>query len=144
MKKWFRVVGSAVVLAGLSISVFVGCNILQYQFCITNLTAFNLDEINIVPQGASSWGANDLSAFIAPGGEQDIKGFAPGTYMVRAVFDVTDATGLCGSVINGELIVTNNELTITTTNICIDYDEQVESAGKGGCTDVYGAAHFEI
>ena len=142
-----RILLSGVLLLIVAIPILVGCNVLQYQFCISNFTPFNLNEVDIVSQGASSWGTNSLASFIPPGGEKDIKGFAPGTYMVRAVFDVADTSGLCGPIINGLYIVTNNDLTITTTNICIDYDEQqTANTDKvpATCTEIYGSAHFEI
>ncbi|MFA6242353.1 MAG: hypothetical protein WC655_15570 [Candidatus Hydrogenedentales bacterium] len=139
-------VGVALVLVA---TVMAGCNLLQYQFCINNLTDYDLTEVNIVSQGALSWGANDLTAVLAPGGAEDIKGFSAGTYMVRGVFDVADGPIFCDEIINDELIVVNEGLEITTTNICIDYQETLGSLnGENSkaviCTTIYGAVRFEI
>ncbi len=135
-------VGVALVLVA---TVMVGCNLLQYQFCINNLTDFDLTEVNIVSQGALSWGANDLTAVLAPGGAEDIKGFSAGTYMVRGVFDVADQSGFCQEIINDELIVVSDGLEITTTNICIDYRQAALLQGKAPvCTSIYDAIRFEI
>ena len=129
-------------------TVMAGCNLLQYQFCINNLTSFDLLEVNIVTQGAVSWGSNDLTAVLAPGGSEDIKGFSAGTYMVRGVFDVADGTDFCDTIINDELIVVNEGIEITTTNVCIDYDEIISSQEKavapGDCMNIYGSVRFVI
>lgn len=130
-------------------TVLAGCNLLHYQFCINNLTSFDLLQVNIVSQGSASWGTNDLSATLVPGGSEDIDGFASGVYMVRGVFDVADASGFCDEVINDELIVVNEGIEITTTNVCIDYQEdtQIGSQTKaviGNCTFIYGDVRFVI
>ncbi|MBX7256801.1 MAG: hypothetical protein K1Y02_10595 [Candidatus Hydrogenedentes bacterium] len=146
-----RVVRRFGLLAGmcvvLVVTVLAGCNLLQYQFCVTNLTPYDLKEVNITTQSADSWGSNDLTGVIEPGGSEDIKGFSPGMYMVRGVFDIAGEPNLCHEVINGELIIVNEGLEITTTNICIDYREieGIVSKDKADvCTSIYGAARFEI
>jgi len=145
MKRLTRYAVVAVLTVGVIVPMLVGCNLLQYQFCISNLTSFDLKEVNIVTQGAASWGSNDLTAVLGPGSSVDIKGFLAGTYMVRAVFDVADASDLCDEIINDEYIVTNEGLEITTTNICIDYDEQIPDAKSDGpCYEIYGAPRFVI
>ncbi|MBX7256800.1 MAG: hypothetical protein K1Y02_10590 [Candidatus Hydrogenedentes bacterium] len=145
VRRFGLAMGVCVVLVA---TVLAGCNLLQYQFCINNLTSFDLTDVNIVNQGADSWGANDLSAVLAPGGSEDIKGFAAGTYMVRGVFDVADSSEFCDDVINDELIVVNEGIDITTTNVCIDYREDTLLQGKavviGGCTLIYGDVRFVI
>lgn len=128
-------------------AVLAGCNLLKYQFCINNFTSYDLIEVNIASQGAPSWGSNDLSAVLGPGGSEDIKGFSAGTYMVRGVFDIAGDPYLCDEVINGELIVVNEGIDITTTNVCIDYEEIsgfVDDSKSEACTTIYGAVRFEI
>ncbi|MFA6242352.1 MAG: hypothetical protein WC655_15565 [Candidatus Hydrogenedentales bacterium] len=144
MKTLTRYAGVVIVATALIVPMMVGCNILQYQFCINNLTEYDLKEVNIVTQGSASWGANDLSGTLVPGGSEDIKGFAAGTYMVRGVFDVVDEVDICDEVINDEYIVINEGLEITTTNICIDYDEQIPSDKSEICFEIYGAPRFVI
>ena len=158
------------VLAGVTVSVLVGCNVLQYQFCITNNTSFNLKEVNIVLADTLSWGANQLSNEpLLPGQEQDIKGWAPGTYWVRAKFDVIDPcqNNFCETAppkglslvsqsfqnvkceLNEVWVYSFDLPAITTTNLCIDYDEQQVNLSKPillqfDCTEIYATAHFEI
>lgn len=140
-----RLTVSLVFCAVSLVAVLAGCNLLQYQFCINNLTSFDLKEVNVAAQGAASWGGNDLSGALAPGGSEDIKGFAAGVYMVRGVFDVIDGEDFCDEVYNNELIVVNEGIEITTTNICIDYVEGLEFDVKlPACSDIYGAVRFAI
>ncbi|MBX7256802.1 MAG: hypothetical protein K1Y02_10600 [Candidatus Hydrogenedentes bacterium] len=144
MKRFTRYALVAILAMGAVTPLLVGCNLLQYQFCINNLTSFDLKEVNIAAQGAPSWGSNDLSGTLLPGGSVDIKGFSPGMYMVRGVFDIVNEEDVCEDVYNNEFIVVNDGLEITTTNICIDYDEEVPEKKSTVCVDIYGAARFEI
>ncbi len=144
MKRLTRYAVVATLAVAAIIPMLAGCNILQYQFCINNLTQFDLKEVNIVAQGAESWGPNDLSGTLIPGDSEDIKGFAAGTYMVRGVFDVVDDVDICDEVINDEYIVINEGLEITTTNICIDYDERVPDDKSEICVEIYGEPRFVI
>lgn len=144
MHRFTRLATAAILTIGAATPLLIGCNLLTYQFCINNLTSFDLKEVNVASQGAPSWGANDLSGAVAPGGSEDIKGFSAGTYMVRAVFDIVDEQEICEDVYNNEYIVVNEGLEITTTNICIDYDEQFPGKKDAVCVDIYGAARFVI
>ncbi len=146
-----RFVVAMAVLAGLAIPIVVGCSVLKYQFCITNLTSYNLKEVNIVPEGTASWGANQLSSPILAGAEQDIPGFSPGTYWVRAIFDVVDpcTNGFCVNTgksfqetecqLNEVLVYSFDLPAITTTNLCITYDVRTST-----CTEIYATASFAI
>ncbi len=151
------------VLAGVAVPVIIGCNVLQYQFCISNLTPYNLKEVDIVSEGSVSWGANQLVHVpLLPGQEQDIPGWSPGTYWVRAIFDVVDPCGnnFCEVPVKrrpigqsvecqlNEVLVYNFDLpAITTTNLCLDYylDTGFEVDLKIlSCSEIYAVAHFEI
>ncbi len=139
MSNWKRFAVVMTVLVSVALPVMVGCNLLQYQFEINNLTSFDLVEVNITTDGAASWGSNDLTAVLAPGGSEDIKGFSAGDYMVRGVFDVVDGD-VCEPVYNNEYLVYNTDIEITTTNVAIDYQEEYD----GECTDIYGDVRFVI
>jgi hypothetical protein len=156
-KHW--VLGAAL-LALTAVPALVGCDFLPYQFCIFNGTSYVLKELNIVQADSASWGPNDLAdgAPLAPGADQDIKGFGAGSYWVRAIFDVVDplVNDFCNSpgksfqTVNqgaNEVLVYSYDLDpITTANLCIDYEER--SIGNGQklptCLEIYAAAHFEI
>ncbi len=152
-------------IAGLGVAVvatLVGCSVLKYQFCVTNLTSYNLKEVDIVPEGTTSWGVNQLSTTpLLPGQEQDIPGWAPGTYWVRAIFDVVDPCGndFCNlqqvkstqqveCQVNEVLVYSFDLPAITTTNLCIDYAERTLNVSKGtaplGCIELYASARFAI
>ncbi|MBX7256799.1 MAG: hypothetical protein K1Y02_10585 [Candidatus Hydrogenedentes bacterium] len=135
---------AAVILVAVA-TVFAGCNLLQYQFCINNFTSYDLKEVNVANQGALSWGPNDLTSVLVSGQSEDIKGFAPGTYMVRGVFDIVDEFLFCGEAVNNELIVVNEGIEITTTNVCIDYYQGLSwNRRLPACSTIYGDVRFEI
>ncbi|MBX7256804.1 MAG: hypothetical protein K1Y02_10610 [Candidatus Hydrogenedentes bacterium] len=144
MSNWKRFAVVMAVLVSVALPVMVGCNLLQYQFEINNLTSYDLMEVNITADGAQSWGSNDLSAILAPGGSEDIKGFAAGEYMVRGVFDVADAEDdeICGPIYNDEYLVYNTGIEVTTTNVAIDYSEDVDTEEE--CTFIYGDVRYII
>lgn len=148
MRTWKKAAIGMALVVGIVAPVLVGCNILKYQICVNNQSSYDLIEVNVVAQGAGSWGADDLIGIVAPGQSQDIKGFTAGEYMVRGVFDVADSQ-VCPPVINDEYIVTNTNIEITTTNVCIDYNEQyvVQNGGTkapGDCVEIYGEVRFVI
>ncbi len=159
MLTWKGWVMGSVLAALLIVSVTVSCSVLKYQFCITNLTSFNLKEVDIVPEGQPSWGVNQLSATLLPGQEQDTPGWAPGTYWVRAIFDVIDpcGNGFCGGLVKStqqiectlnEVLVYSFDLpAITTTNLCIDYQERdstLQPPKAFTCHEIYATSHFAI
>ncbi|MBX7256803.1 MAG: hypothetical protein K1Y02_10605 [Candidatus Hydrogenedentes bacterium] len=147
MRTWKTAAIVMSIAVGIVAPVMVGCNLLTYQICVNNQSSYDLIEVNVVALGAGSWGSNDLTGIVGPGQTQDIKGFSAGDYMVRGVFDVADSQ-VCEPVINDEYIVTNTNIDITTTNVCIDYNEQyvVQNGVKapGDCVEIYGAVRFEI
>ncbi|MFA6242351.1 MAG: hypothetical protein WC655_15560 [Candidatus Hydrogenedentales bacterium] len=145
MRTWKKAAIAMALVVGIVAPVTVGCNLLSYQICVNNQSSYDLVEVNVVTQGAVSWGSDDLVGIVGPGETQDIKGFSAGEYMVRGVFDVADGQ-VCEPVINNEYIVTNTNIEITTTNVCIDYDEQfvVETKAPGDCVEIYGSVRFVI
>jgi len=145
MRNWKKAAILMALIVGIAAPVMVGCNLLKYQICVNNQSSYDLVEVNVVTDGSVSWGADDLTGVLAPGQTQDIKGFSAGDYMVRAIFDVADGQ-VCPPVINNEYIVTNTGIVITTTNVCIDYNEQyaVDEKAPASCVEIYGAVRFVI